>query len=931
MIAGEGRKSDPPGSKSGKLAVQLALIGIVLLAFGLRLYDLEGQSMWSDEGLSIYRAALSLPDILANVITVDGIDTQDTNPPLYFLMLHLFRLLAGETIFALRFIGVALATLAVPLLYVLGSSSFGRRVGLLAALLMAISPFHIWQSQVLRNYGILLTLNLFSVYGLLRFALAKPGDGRGKWLLLWLGAGLLSIYTHYFGFFILFYGLISLVIILIRRWDLGRLLRRWQFWVLVGLGVIIVLPAVIVGRERFMAGQQVDFYQVPLLKVLNHAASAFGVGVNWTLMHPWWRTLPLVLIAMVGLWFGWQKKPRAAALLLGYQILPLAMLLTISLMNPLYNGVRHLLIGLPPFLIFLAGGIIGPFQLEAKVDQSIQVRKLWRVLGPVLAILIVISQLGWLNEQFTSPNLIRDDVRGAAEYLNEHAGPNDIVVIHDTLIKFTFDYYYDGDAPVMAVPDFSELDTESAIQRLQKVAEGKDRAWFLAKPAPRTDFDNEAIPDWLSNNWLPVFGEDYPAMWLPVRLEGYDLPAVVQETPDSAITTDFSWPQTLRLHGYEIPPEVTSGSQWLMDFYLSQPTGKAEQHTLSLRLVDSQGQVWSQVDKSITQGYPPVSSLIDTIVHYKHRVMAPAGIPPGDYQLWMRLVRTADGTAVPMATGDIDLFLADVAVKAANCSPNEESLAVNSIEATSFGNELELRGYSSLAGVVRPGHTISLDLLWCAKEQPTMDYRWQLQLTDKSGEVVGQTTGPLSLASYPPTAWQPDEMIMGRAGIVAPANLEEGAYDLALSVLPPASDKALRINWPFGKQQLSLGSIDLLAWPMETALPPVSETLEAEFGQPVIIELHGYDLSASQAKPGEILDLTLLWRSIGEDIPVSYTLFVHLLDDDGTFLTQGDAIPVAGFRPTTSWRTGEVIIDSHQIQIPARSSCWRLFAVGWFL
>jgi hypothetical protein len=104
---------------------------------------------------------------------------------------------------------------------------------------------------------------------------------------------------------------------------------------------------------------------------------------------------------------------------------------------------------------------------------------------------------------------------------------------------------------------------------------------------------------------------------------------------------------------------------------------------------------------------------------------------------------------------------------------------------------------------------------------------------------------------------------------------------------------------------------------METELPPVAEPLNAEFGQPAIIELHGYDLSAGQAKPGEFLDLTLLWRSIGEDIPVSYTVFVHLLDDEGTFLAQGDAIPVAGFRPTTSWRAGEVITDTHQIQVPA--------------
>lgn len=917
MIFPGGKKAEPSFLRSRKMVTRLILTGIVLLGFGLRLHNLEGQSMWSDEGLSIYRAMLSLPEIFANIITVDGIDTQDTNPPLYFLVLHLFRILTGDTIFSLRFIGAAVATLAVPLIYAMGASTFGRRVGLLSAFLMAISPFHIWQSQVLRNYGILLTLNLFSVYGLLRFALAKPGDGRVKWLLLWLATGLLSIYTHYFGFFILFYGLVALVIIIIRQWNLGRFLRRWQFWVLIGLGVLVVLPAVIVGRERFMAGQQVDFYQVPLLEVLNHAASAFSVGVNWTLKHPWWRTLPLVLVAIVGLRFGWRKQPRAAALLLGYQILPLALLLTLSLLNPLYNGVRHLLIGLPPFLIFLAGGIIGPFQLEAKAGQSKQDRKIWRVLGPVLAILIVISQLAWLNEQFTSPSLIRDDVRGAAEYLNEHAAPNDIVVIHDTLIKFTFDYYYDGDAPVVAVPDYLERDSASAIETLKKVIEGKDRVWFLAKPTPRTDFDIEAIPDWLKNNWLLVYEETFPAMWLRVRLEGYDPPAIVQTMPESAISADVFWDNTLRLHGFSIPLDVTSGSPWTMDFYLSQPTGQPEQHTLSLSLVDAQGQVRSQIEKIITRTYPPASSLVDSLTAYNHRVIVPPGIPPGDYQLWMSLVRTTDGYVVPTSTGDTELLLSEVSVSSASCDKSEESLVVDGSLSAKFGDEIELKGYSRPVGEHRPGHLISLDLLWCANKQPREDYQWRLQLIDESREVVGQETGQLSTAEYPTGSWNADELIMGKASIIIPAQLEEGVYDLTLSVLARDSDKVLSVNWFFGQPQLNLGSIEVVVWPMETELPPVAEPLNAEFGQPAIIELHGYDLSAGQAKPGEFLDLTLLWRSIGEDIPVSYTVFVHLLDDEGTFLAQGDAIPVAGFRPTTSWRAGEVITDTHQIQVPA--------------
>ena len=79
------------------------LLLIILLGFALRAYNLEGQSMWSDEGLSLYRAQQPLAQVLGSVITVDGVDTQDTNPPLYFLLLHGWRALVGERLFLLRF------------------------------------------------------------------------------------------------------------------------------------------------------------------------------------------------------------------------------------------------------------------------------------------------------------------------------------------------------------------------------------------------------------------------------------------------------------------------------------------------------------------------------------------------------------------------------------------------------------------------------------------------------------------------------------------------------------------------------------------------------------------------------------------------------------------------------------------------------------
>ena len=49
----------------------VALLLVVLLGYGLRIYRLDAQSMWSDEGLSYYRATLPLEEVLANIADLE--------------------------------------------------------------------------------------------------------------------------------------------------------------------------------------------------------------------------------------------------------------------------------------------------------------------------------------------------------------------------------------------------------------------------------------------------------------------------------------------------------------------------------------------------------------------------------------------------------------------------------------------------------------------------------------------------------------------------------------------------------------------------------------------------------------------------------------------------------------------------------------------
>jgi len=94
---------------------------------------------------------------------------------------------------------------------------------------------------------------------------------------------------------------------------------------------------------------------------------------------------------------------------------------------------------------------------------------------------------------------------------------------------------------------------------------------------------------------------------------------------------------------------------------------------------------------------------------------------------------------------------------------------------------------------------------------------------------------------------------------------------------------------------------------------PVEEGLGARLGEG--IHLLGYSLVDQKVKPGEIIRLTLHWRT-SEETETGYKVFVHLLDGEGGIVAQRDSEPVGGLRPTSGWGIGEKILDNYGIMLP---------------
>jgi len=82
------------------------------------------------------------------------------------------------------------------------------------------------------------------------------------------------------------------------------------------------------------------------------------------------------------------------------------------------------------------------------------------------------------------------------------------------------------------------------------------------------------------------------------------------------------------------------------------------------------------------------------------------------------------------------------------------------------------------------------------------------------------------------------------------------------------------------------------------------------------VALLGYDLSPPTPRPGDAMQISLIWEAL-RPLDAVYHSYIHLLDADGNRVAQSDRQPGGVHYPTTLWQPGERLRDDHWLEIPA--------------
>ncbi len=169
--------------------VPAVLLVLTALSLVLRSEHL-GQGFWIDEGISVgvaHHDWWSIPHVLR----------QDGSPPAYYMLLGLWIRAFGDSERATHALSLLFALASIPLAYAAGRSVFDRLTGLVAAVLVAFTPYLTYYGQETRMYAFEGFLSLLAVLAYVNGVLRE----RRGWAILLVPTLALMAYAHNWALF----------------------------------------------------------------------------------------------------------------------------------------------------------------------------------------------------------------------------------------------------------------------------------------------------------------------------------------------------------------------------------------------------------------------------------------------------------------------------------------------------------------------------------------------------------------------------------------------------------------------------------------------------------------------------------------------------------------------------------------------------------
>ncbi len=421
------------GSDAGRAAAWLL---VIVLAVGVRFYDISGAYVSYDEAFSVWISSLSPEAIWFHT-------GKDVHPPLYYLLLHYWMGLFGTSPVSIRSLSAVAGSVAVVLSVALARRVMNGRAVMISGLFVALFPAWVRLSQEARMYaleGMFLTGALWALISWLK----QPE--RYRYCLLYAAFMVAALYTHYYAVLAALAHWLYLIVLRVHPCIRKRYITAMTWWVCNVLIVIAYVPWL------FSLFDLLKNYEK--LKAVG-GVSWLGRGSIYTIPDTFWlfftlyspfktsvalyALVPLLMLLVVGrVVVKDRTHVRGCTGLALYLFVPMVSLFCLSLFMPAYieRYVAFSAIGFP--LLFAIG--VASLSRKSIVKAALLLVAVLGMEGVGLA--MIYSQQGEMGYG-KSHQVVR--LQEAVDYINAHRKDTDVVVVGHDFFYFSSVYYNGSD------------------------------------------------------------------------------------------------------------------------------------------------------------------------------------------------------------------------------------------------------------------------------------------------------------------------------------------------------------------------------------------------------------------------------------------------------------------------------------------------------
>jgi len=229
-----------------------------------------------------------------------------------------------------------------------------------------------------------------------------------------------------------------------------------------------------------------------------------------------------------------------------------------------------------------------------------------------------------------------------------------------------------------------------------------------------------------------------------------------------------------------------------------------------------------------------------------------------------------------------------------------------------YGQVVRLVGYQVGDRNLQAGQDKVVTLCWETLSTPDKDYAFALHIVAPDGSMIGARDSYHGLGRYPSSAWREGDCFCDQVRVGITDNLALAQlYQMVVTVYDPNTLEALPTTDAAGASAPTfvgwLKTPSMACFPEDALIP----SADIRFGETISLLAYTY-----QASPEP--QITLYWQASGS-VGGNFSIFVHVIDEAGRIATQADSQPRGGLYPTWLWEPGEVIEDTHPLDIDALS------------